>query len=40
MQVGVKKDAAGWGVYEACRKGGALIATAHDHSYAWTYAIS
>ena len=40
MQVGVKKDAAGWGVYEACRKGGALIATAHDHSYARTYAIS
>ena len=40
MQVGVKKDAAGWGVYEACRKGGALIATAHDHSYARTHVIS
>jgi len=33
MQIGAKGDATGWGVYEACREGGAMIATAHEHSY-------
>ncbi len=33
MQVGGKDDKTGWGVYEACRDGGAIIATAHEHSY-------
>ena len=33
MQIGGKDDATGWGVYEACREGGAIIATAHEHSY-------
>ncbi len=33
MQVGEKSDETGWGVYEACREGGAIIATAHEHSY-------
>ena len=33
MQVGGKGDQAGWGVYEESRKGGAIIATAHEHSY-------
>jgi len=33
MQIGGKGNATGWGVYEACREGGAMIATAHEHSY-------
>jgi len=33
MQVGDKTDDMGWGVYEACRANGAIIATAHEHSY-------
>jgi hypothetical protein len=37
MQLGEKKDEVGWGPYEACRKGGAIIATGHEHSYARTH---
>jgi hypothetical protein len=33
MQVGSKDDEMGWGVYEACREHGAIIATGHEHSY-------
>lgn len=33
MQMGDKTDDMGWGVYEACREYGAIIATAHEHSY-------
>src|SRR2546425_12935188 len=33
MQVGAKDDAMGWKVYEACKDLGAIIATAHEHSY-------
>jgi hypothetical protein len=33
MQVGEKSDETGWNVYEECRMGGAIIATAHEHSY-------
>ena len=33
MQVGQKPDETGWEVYEECRKGGAIIATGHEHSY-------
>ncbi len=40
MQVDGKKDETGWDVYEEARKGGAIIATAHDHSYARTYLMS
>lgn len=40
MQVDKKKDDTGWGVYEEARKGGAIIATAHDHSYGRTYLMS
>ena len=40
MQLGEKGDEAGWEVYEACRKGGAIIATAHEHSYARTHVIT
>lgn len=37
MQVGSKPDEAGWDVYEESRKGGAIIATAHEHSYCRTH---
>ncbi len=40
MQIGGKPDDAGWGVYEQSRRGGAIIATAHEHSYARTHALS
>ncbi len=33
MQIGGKPDEVGWGAYEACREGGAIIATGHEHSY-------
>lgn len=37
MQVGGKADETGWGVYEEARRGGAIIATAHEHSYSRTH---
>jgi hypothetical protein len=40
MQVGNKRDEVGWRPYEECRKGGAIIATAHEHSYSRTHLIS
>lgn len=40
MQVGEKTDETGWEVYEACRKGGAIIATAHEHSYSRTHLLA
>jgi len=33
MQIGSKGDEMGWGVYENCRKHGAIITTGHEHSY-------
>src|SRR5437763_1755769 len=33
MQVGDKDDEMGWRVYETCKDLGAIIATAHEHSY-------
>ena len=36
MQIGGKSDEVGWEPYEECRKGGAIIATAHEHSYSRT----
>ncbi len=33
MQIGGKTDEVGWGPYETCRQKGAIIATAHEHSY-------
>ena len=36
MQIGIKSNTVGWGPYEACREGGAIIATGHAHSYART----
>jgi hypothetical protein len=40
MQVGGKLDQTGWGVYEESRKGGAIIATAHEHTYSRTHLLS
>lgn len=33
MQIGGKTSEVGWELYEACRQQGAIIATAHEHSY-------
>lgn len=35
--MGGKSDETGWEVYEEARKGGAIIATGHEHSYSRTY---
>ncbi|MCA9740735.1 MAG: metallophosphoesterase [Deferribacteres bacterium] len=40
MQCGKKGDDTGWGVYEESRKGGAIIATGHEHSYSRTHLLS
>lgn len=40
MQVGLKPDETGWQVYETCRRAGAIIATAHEHSYSRTHLIA
>jgi hypothetical protein len=36
MQVGTKLDEVGWKAYQECMKGGAFIATGHEHSYGRT----
>ena len=36
LQLGEKEDDVGWGPYETCREGGAMIATGHEHSYSRT----
>ncbi len=40
MQVGNKPNEAGWGVYKQARRGGAIIATAHEHSYSRTHLLA
>jgi hypothetical protein len=40
MQVGGKGDETGWGVYEESRRGGAIIATGHEHSYSRTHLLA
>ncbi len=40
MQVGGKGDETGWGVYEESRRGGAIIATGHEHSYSRTHLLN
>ena len=41
MQLGHSgTDAIGWDVYEACRQGGAIVLTGHDHRYARTHLMS
>lgn len=37
MQVGGKRNDVGWESFKACRKGGAIMATAHTHSYSRTH---
>ena len=37
MQVGGAGNETGWGVYEACRIGGGIVATGHEHSYSRTH---
>ena len=37
MQVGSKSSDVGWAPYEECRKGGAIVATGHEHSYSRTH---
>jgi hypothetical protein len=40
MQVGGKGDATGWSIYENAREAGAIIVTAHEHSYHRTHVLS
>jgi hypothetical protein len=40
MQAGGKGDAVGWRSYQEARRAGAIIATAHEHSYARTHLLS
>ena len=37
MQTGNKGNEAGWWVYEAARRGGAVVATGHEHAYSRTH---
>ena len=37
MQVGSKTSDVGWAPYEECRRGGAIVATGHEHSYSRTH---
>ncbi|KAI3630524.1 hypothetical protein MIR68_011959 [Amoeboaphelidium protococcarum] len=39
-QTGTKQDEVGYEVYEVCRRHGAIIATAHEHSYSRTKVMS
>jgi hypothetical protein len=39
IQAGGNGDGPKWGVYEACRLQGALIATAHEHGYSRTFGL-
>ncbi|MGH2570117.1 MAG: metallophosphoesterase family protein [bacterium] len=40
MQVGAKGNATGWPIYENAREAGAIIITAHEHSYHRTHVLS
>jgi predicted phosphodiesterase len=40
LQIGGKGDESGWPVYENSRLGGAIVATAHEHSYERTNLLS
>lgn len=37
VQLGGKSNDVGWQAYEACRVSGAIVATAHEHSYSRTH---
>jgi predicted phosphodiesterase len=36
MQLGGKGNEVGWGAYQACQDGGAIVATGHEHTYGRT----
>lgn len=40
MQLGSKPDDTGYGVYRACQSAGAMIVTAHEHSYSRTFTLT
>ncbi len=40
LQLGGKGDEMGWGVYESCRRMGALVTNGHEHSYHRTKTLS
>jgi ankyrin repeat protein len=40
MQVGGKASEPGWDIYEEARRGGAIIATGHEHSYSRSHLLS
>ncbi len=40
MQTGRKPNETGWGVYETCRRHGALITTGHEHAYSRTHLVT
>src|SRR3989338_4590446 len=40
MQIGGKGDESGWAPYEECRKAGAIVDTAHEHSYERTLTLT
>lgn len=40
MQVEGKDDEVGWGPYQECQEGGALIATGHAHTYSRTFTLT
>jgi len=40
MQAGEKGDEVGWGAYQACQNGGAIVATGHEHTYARTLTLT
>lgn len=40
LQLGEKRNGVGWRAYETCRKHGALIVNAHEHSYSRTFPIT
>lgn len=40
MQAGGKRDEVGWETYQECQNAGAIIATAHEHSYSRTMTLT
>jgi hypothetical protein len=40
MQIGTKTDEVGWNAYKECMNGGAIITTAHEHSYSRTVGLT
>ncbi len=40
LQTGRKGNDTGWGVYETCRRHGALVSTGHEHAYSRTHLVT